>query len=168
MGAAIHREETVFYAALKLSDPARQKEFLDQACADDPGLRAAVEQLLAAQAEADRFFVLGGAALDPGALPPAEAVGREPDLPPDEQLGRWIGRYKLLQKIGEGGCGIVFMAQQEEPVRRQVALKVIKLGMDTKSVIARFEEAQRAPPRSVATAQRVSSAGSPPKQSHSS
>ena len=58
---------------------------------------------------------------------------------PENQSGERIGRYKLLQQIGEGGCGIVYMAQQEEPVRRRVALKVIKLGMDTKQVIGRFE-----------------------------
>src|SRR5881409_3264898 len=58
--------------------------------------------------------------------------------------GDWIGRYKLLQKIGEGGCGVVYMAEQEEPVRRRVALKVIKLGMDTREVITRFEAERQA------------------------
>ena len=62
----------------------------------------------------------------------------------EEQPGARIGRYKLLQKIGEGGCGVVYMAEQEEPVRRRVALKVIKLGMDTKAVIARFEAERQA------------------------
>src|SRR4030095_2935767 len=61
-----------------------------------------------------------------------------------EREGDRIGRYKLLQKIGEGGCGVVYMAEQVEPVRRRVALKVIKLGMDTKSVIARFEAERQA------------------------
>src|SRR2546421_2945979 len=61
-----------------------------------------------------------------------------------EKPGDSIGRYKLLQQIGEGGCGVVYMAEQEEPVRRRVALKVIKLGMDTKSVIARFEAERQA------------------------
>ena len=63
---------------------------------------------------------------------------------PAEKPGDNIGRYKLLQKIGEGGCGVVYMAEQEEPVRRRVALKVIKLGMDTKQVIARFEAERQA------------------------
>src|SRR5687767_382405 len=63
---------------------------------------------------------------------------------PAEQLGESIGRYKLLQKIGEGGCGVVYMADQEEPVRRRVALKVIKLGMDTRQVMARFEAERQA------------------------
>ena len=66
------------------------------------------------------------------------------NLPLREKPGDRIGRYKLLQQIGEGGCGIVYMAQQEEPVRRRVALKVIKLGMDTKQVIARFEAERQA------------------------
>jgi serine/threonine protein kinase len=65
-------------------------------------------------------------------------------LPEDERIGTRIGRYKLLQKIGEGGCGSVYMAEQEEPVRRTVALKIIKLGMDTKSVIARFAAERQA------------------------
>ena len=65
-------------------------------------------------------------------------------VPVTEKPGDRIGRYKLLQKIGEGGCGVVYMAEQEEPVRRRVALKVIKLGMDTKSVIARFEAERQA------------------------
>src|ERR1041385_6328309 len=63
---------------------------------------------------------------------------------PTPQPGERIGRYKLLQKLGEGGCGVVYMAEQEEPVRRRVALKVIKLGMDTKQVIARFEAERQA------------------------
>ena len=60
-------------------------------------------------------------------------------MPPSEKPGDRIGRYKLLEQIGEGGCGVVYVAEQEEPLRRRVALKVIKLGMDTKQVIARFE-----------------------------
>ena len=66
------------------------------------------------------------------------------DTPNFEQPGEKVGRYKLLQQIGEGGCGVVYMAEQEEPVRRYVAIKVIKLGMDTKNVIARFEAEQQA------------------------
>ena len=66
------------------------------------------------------------------------------NLPPEEKPGDKIDRYKLLQILGEGGCGIVYMAEQEEPVRRRVALKVIKLGMDTKQVIARFEAERQA------------------------
>ncbi len=68
----------------------------------------------------------------------------EPAATPREKVGQRIGRYKLLQQIGEGGCGVVYMAAQEEPVRRRVALKVIKLGMDTKEVIARFAAERQA------------------------
>ena len=66
------------------------------------------------------------------------------DLPPTEKAGDRIGRYKLLQQIGEGGCGVVYMAEQQEPVKRRVALKVIKLGKDTKEVVARFEAERQA------------------------
>src|SRR6267143_1573628 len=66
------------------------------------------------------------------------------DEPPDEAVGQTIGRYKLLEKIGEGGCGVVYVAEQTEPVRRRVALKVIKLGMDTRQVLARFEAERQA------------------------
>src|SRR5262249_21011024 len=67
-----------------------------------------------------------------------------PDTAPTEKPGDRIGRYKLLEQIGEGGCGVVYVAEQEEPVRRRVALKVIKLGMDTKQVIARFDAERQA------------------------
>src|SRR5437016_6071213 len=73
----------------------------------------------------------------------AQPAGADP-VPPAEKAGDRIGRYKLLQQIGEGGCGVVYMAEQEEPVRRRIALKVIKLGMDTKQVIGRFEAERQA------------------------
>src|SRR6266516_3988843 len=71
-----------------------------------------------------------------GILPPGPSLAEKP--------GDCIGRYKLLQQIGEGGCGVVYMAEQEQPVRRRVALKIIKLGMDTRNVIARFEAERQA------------------------
>jgi serine/threonine protein kinase len=74
----------------------------------------------------------------------ASANGAQEKIPVDEQIGTRIDRYKVLQRIGEGGCGVVYMAEQEQPVRRRVALKIIKLGMDTKSVIARFEAERQA------------------------
>src|SRR4029077_20231791 len=84
----------------------------------------------------------------PGAQRPAASLTAPDSLKsaaaPGEKGGDRIGRYKLLQQIGEGGCGVVYMAEQEEPVRRRVALKVIKLGMDTKQVIARFEAERQA------------------------
>jgi len=63
---------------------------------------------------------------------------------PDEEVGQTLGRYKLTEQIGEGGCGVVYVAEQTEPVRRRVALKIIKLGMDTKQVVARFEGERQA------------------------
>jgi hypothetical protein len=97
-------------------------------------LRQRVEDLLRAHEMAGTFMGSPAAALKRETIP----------ITPLEQLGERIGRYKLLQQIGEGGCGVVYMAEQEEPVRRRVALKVIKLGMDTKSVIARFEAERQA------------------------
>jgi serine/threonine protein kinase len=108
--------------------------FLDAACAGDGSLRSRVEALLGA-AELDDDFLRGATLGDHG----AHALA-----PPGESPGSRIGPYKLLQQIGEGGFGVVFMAEQEHPVRRRVALKVIKLGMDTRAVVARFEQERQA------------------------
>jgi serine/threonine protein kinase len=126
------RELAVFDAALELPVGDRTA-YLGRECGDDHALRARVEALLRANAEADNFLEES-----PGGsqLRSAHAIGEKP--------GDHIGRYKLLQQIGEGGCGVVFMAEQEEPVRRKVALKIIKPGMDTRSVIARFEAERQA------------------------
>ena len=145
MKAASQWEDLVYDAALQVKDAAGRKTFLDQACVGDAQLRAAVEEMLAAQAEAERFFAEGGSALkisaealqsDDGG--PALAGDSRIKLPEDQRIGERIGRYLLVQKIGEGGCGVVYLAEQEEPVRRKVAFKIIKLGMDTKSLVARF------------------------------
>jgi serine/threonine protein kinase len=130
-------EIEVFNAALELS-AAERVPYLDRACAGDLALRQRVEKLLEASEE-------GGAYFDSPAAVPPEPVGtfRLPSVP-SEKPGDRIGRYKLLQQIGEGGCGVVYMAEQKEPVRRKVALKVIKVGMDTKQVIARFEAERQA------------------------
>jgi len=142
-------EEAVCLAALHLTESASRAQFLDRACAGDARLRAAVEEMLLANNAAENFFDRCRAAVDATKLDAQAAgalkeTGIELDDLTDEQLGSRLGRYKLLQKIGEGGCGVVYLAEQEEPVRRQVALKVIKLGMDTKSVIARFEAERQA------------------------
>jgi serine/threonine-protein kinase len=108
--------------------------FLDRACGGDGALRRRVEELLASEGSAGGVRAL--------AAGPTESVRASPsrgDAPGDR-----IGRYKLLQEIGEGGCGTVYVAEQEEPVRRRVALKVIKLGMDTREVVARFEAERQA------------------------
>ena len=128
MNPSSEREEALFAAAL--AQPLAQRTaFLDQACADDPALRTRLTALLDAHAAPESVM----APLTIASV-----------LSPDEKPGDRIGRYKLLQKIGEGGCGVVYMADQQEPVHRRVALKVIKLGMDTKEVIARFEVERQA------------------------
>src|SRR5208283_3169092 len=128
-------EEALFEAVSQL--PAAERgTYLAEACGGDAALRERLEVLLRAHDRASDFM----------AEPVAPAYPRKADLhiPLSERLGDHIGHYKLLQQIGEGGCGVVYMAQQEQPVRRLVALKVIKLGMDTKSVIARFEAERQA------------------------
>ena len=137
------REVAVFGAARRL--PATERAaYLDEACGGDAALRQRVEALLRASEEAGAFLQDPA----PGAQRPADDVDAPNPLQnvaaAGQKAGDRIGRYKLLQQIGEGGCGVVYMAEQEEPVRRRVALKVIKLGMDTKSVIARFEAERQA------------------------
>jgi eukaryotic-like serine/threonine-protein kinase len=151
MKATRHGEEELFDAARELHDHDARMAFLDRVCEGDAVLRARIEELLAAEAEAERFFADGSLAMSlPGASAPASwSASTASEAAPqgvldEESVGMRIGRYKLVQKIGEGGCGVVYMAEQEEPVRRRVALKIIKLGMETKSVIARFEAERQA------------------------
>src|SRR5688572_3529134 len=123
---------------------AKRTAFLVGACGKDLALRAKVEALLRADVEAGSFMAApskAGAQADAklGDAQPADAAAAS-----SEQAGAQIGRYKLLEKIGEGGMGTIWMAEQREPVRRRVALKIIKLGMDTKQVIARFEAERQA------------------------
>ena len=129
------RVEALFEAAVHLA-AAERAAYLDRACAGQPELRASVESLLRAHEAA------GGFLDEPAVAAPKKTIVLS--LPPEEKAGDRIGRYKLLQQLGEGGCGVVYMAEQEEPVVRRVALKVIKLGMDTKQVIARFEAERQA------------------------
>jgi eukaryotic-like serine/threonine-protein kinase len=137
MNESNQREKSIFEAALQL--PATERAtYLDTACGSDTALRRRVEALLRASENAGEFLE---------APPTGLTAGDESTLVVSqlsEKPGDKIGRYKLLQQIGEGGCGVVYMAEQQEPVRRRVALKVIKLGMDTKSVIARFEAERQA------------------------
>ncbi len=128
-------EESLFEAALEL--PREQREtYLNQACAGDAALRARIEALLAGHEQTDGILDKANEA--------ALQTPRPRPIPPAENPGDKIGPYKLLQQIGEGGCGVVWMAEQESPVRRRVALKIIKLGMDTKLVVARFEAERQA------------------------
>jgi WD40 repeat protein/serine/threonine protein kinase len=118
--------------------PHRRADFLDGACAGDEALRRRVEELLVV---AD--FANGGvvAQLEISQLTKTADFGGPLD---SETIGQALGRYKLLEKIGEGGWGVVYVAEQSEPVRRRVALKVIKLGMDTRAVVARFQAERQA------------------------
>jgi serine/threonine protein kinase len=134
MDEANQKQKAIFDAARELTDPAQRKVFLDQACASDPSLRQTLEELLTDQTKANRYF-------DERAVTVRVHCGPNVDM---EKLGDHIGRYKLLEKIGEGGCGVVYVAEQVEPVWRRVAVKVIKLGMDTKQVVARFEAERQA------------------------
>jgi eukaryotic-like serine/threonine-protein kinase len=132
------REQQIFIAALPLATREERSAYLNDACAGDAALRQGVEALLQAYDQA-------GNSLDPDVTVKSPPSTDLPAVEPfTEKPGSLIGRYKLLQKIGEGGCGVVYMAEQEQPVRRRVALKVIKLGMDTKQVIARFEAERQA------------------------
>ncbi len=128
--------ETILNAALAFS-AAERAAYIAGACADNQVLRQQVEALLRSQA-APR-----GSPPNPPASP-ASTIKLEFTKAPDEAVGQSIGRYKLMEEIGEGGCGVVYVAEQSQPVRRRVALKVIKLGMDTKAVVARFEAERQA------------------------
>ncbi len=146
MHAPSDRELAIFTAARRLSKDQRA-EYIENACGNDTALRDAVQELLQAEQTAGDFLQ----ELDPERETEAGAGVRSKSsktvrvtLDPAEKEGDRIGRYKLLQQIGEGGCGVVYMAEQEEPVRRRVALKLIKLGMDTKQVIARFAAERQA------------------------
>ena len=136
LNASAERVEAVFAVAVAKASEAERAAYLEGACGDDVALRERVEALLASHEAAEGFL----------SRPPlADAASTVADNPAiAEGPGTRIGRYKLLQVIGEGGFGSVFMAEQEHPVRRKVALKIIKLGMDTRQVIARFEAERQA------------------------
>jgi len=145
MSTRVPREKAVFVEALELADPERRRQFLDQACGADQALREQVEKLLALSPSAGDFFKDCAPALESVAADAAQVLSAaESAVEPEIPETKCIGPYKLLQKLGEGGYGVVYMAEQEQPIRRRVALKIIKLGMDTKSVIARFEAERQA------------------------
>jgi serine/threonine protein kinase len=126
--ASPRKARDIFLAAIKL--PAEERHgYLQEACGDDQDLHRRVSDLLQAQAEIGSFH---------------EVPARTVDQPITESPGMVIGPYKLLEQIGEGGMGTVWMAQQTEPVKRLVALKLIKAGMDSKQIIARFEAERQA------------------------
>ena len=152
-------QEEIFSTALQLEAEQRTK-YLDQACADDPALRETVEKLIEAHIGEtkilDRESLLGNepqalAQLLDGAAKEVMTSAEGDASEKEKSLGEYgyrpgdvIGCYKLLEEIGEGGMGVVFMAEQMAPVRRKVALKIVKLGMDTRNIIARFEAERQA------------------------
>ena len=129
----------IFLHAVEIGSSDQRVAYLASACAGDLGLRKAVDALLEAHAEAGSFLDKPG---DATIAPPGE--GFAVAASGFEKPGTRIGPYKLLQQLGEGGMGVVFLAEQQEPVRRMVALKIIKAGMDSAQVIARFESERQA------------------------
>ena len=124
---------SIFDNAIEIASEIDRKAYLDEACADAPEIRVQVEALLQAHSQAGSFL---NAAADRQRTQSFDPIAERP--------GTVIGPYKLLQQIGEGGMGVVFMAEQTEPIQRTVALKIIKPGMDTRQVIARFEAERQA------------------------
>src|SRR5262245_56415763 len=134
-------EETLFH--LVLDKPAEERAaFLATACANDKSLRGRIEVLLRAHENPGSF--LAGQAVEPSTATFASADFPTPAPSLIEAIGTQLGPYKLLQMIGEGGMGAVYLAEQSQPVRRHVALKIVKPGMDTKAVLARFEAERQA------------------------
>src|SRR5439155_2294506 len=134
MGNSLADVKSIFGKAIELRSPAERNAYLDEACGGDAQLRAVVESLLHVQKDAGSFFE---------ELRPAPSATADPPVLA-ERPGAVIGPYKLLQQIGEGGMGTVFMAEQTRPVQRKVAIKIIRPGMDSRQVIARFEAERQA------------------------
>jgi serine/threonine protein kinase/WD40 repeat protein/tetratricopeptide (TPR) repeat protein len=140
--------EDLFLAALEKGTPEERAAFLDQACQGEADLRRRVERLLAAHPQVGDFLERPAAGSLPTAGPPPGEFLPQSEVDraaaPAEAIGGRIGPYKLLQKLGEGGMGAVWVAEQTEPVKRRVALKVIKPGMDSAQVLRRFEAERQA------------------------
>jgi serine/threonine-protein kinase len=124
--------DDIFWEAAQISSPNERAAYLNQACAGDAELQRKVQRLLQVQVKAEAFLE-----------PPAATIFAT-DGEAVESPGKLIGPYRLMEQIGEGGMGIVFVAEQQQPVRRKVALKVIKPGMDSREVVARFEAERQA------------------------
>jgi serine/threonine protein kinase/tetratricopeptide (TPR) repeat protein len=147
MNVDLERHLSLFEAASEFTDPAQRSAFLNRECGGNTALLRKIEKLASASDRAEGFFA--------GAIPSPTSIAAALQLrettfagnltiAEPAAIGATVGSYKLVEKIGEGGCGIVYLAEQTVPVRRRVALKVIKLGMDTRSVIARFEAERQA------------------------
>ncbi len=147
----VKRAEQIYFVAIDIEDEHERNAFIESECAGNDTILRNVQNLFGLQDKAAQIFE----ARSPtriSAVEIANNLAEIPEfnatmissLPDDDEVGKQIGNYKLLQKIGEGGVGNVYLAEQLKPVRRQVALKIIKAGMDTKSVIARFEAERQA------------------------
>jgi len=137
----VHRDsqspETIFGEAINITSARERDAYLDRACENDSNLRVMLEQLVGDHFRAGKFLEQPVAQL-------AATIGTTGNASMAEKPGALIGPYKLLQQIGEGGMGTVYMAEQIQPVQRKVAIKVIKAGMDSRQVIARFEAERQA------------------------
>jgi len=133
VGRARLTKDEIFSAAAELSDADERSAFVARECGEDAALRADIEALLEHDRAADSLLDRS----TPG-------IAATVDQPLTEKPGTQIGPYKLLQQIGVGGMGVVYMAEQTEPVERRVALKIIKPGMDSRQVVARFEAERQA------------------------
>ncbi|QEL20804.1 serine/threonine-protein kinase [Limnoglobus roseus] len=131
-------DESLFAAALAIGSPADRAAFLDRGCAGNPNLRQELEELLAAHGASNPLD------RSPADLARTGAYDAAPDVVGEAVGSVLAGRYKLIERIGEGGMGAVFMAQQTEPVKRLVAVKVIREGMDSRQVLARFKAERQA------------------------
>jgi serine/threonine protein kinase len=133
MNSELKSARSIFLAAVEELSGEERTRYIDSACGGDESLRREVLRLVNAYGDLNSFMEH-----------PAAGAAPTVNLEPAEQVGAIIGRYKLLEQIGEGGMGVVYVAEQSEPVRRRVALKIIKPGMDTRQVIARFEAERQA------------------------
>jgi serine/threonine protein kinase/regulator of sirC expression with transglutaminase-like and TPR domain len=128
--------ETILAKAVEFTEPGKRQAFVEEACGGDPALKHRVNRLIANHFEAGSFLEVPAAALDPNGTAAWETAAHAP--------GTLIGPYKLLELIGEGGMGLVYVAEQHQPIKRRVALKIIKPGMDSRQVVARFEAERQA------------------------
>jgi hypothetical protein len=126
-------EREIFFEALEMATPEARAAYLQGACGRDVTLRRKVDELLKEHFSNDSLLP----------DPPGRRAAGSRRIPVEEAPAQIIGRYKLLEKIGEGGFGEVWMAEQREPVKRRVALKIIKLGMDSRQIVAAFEAERR-------------------------
>src|SRR5688572_779007 len=143
MGSTVTDEERVFYEALKQTDPEARREAITRACGENVELRRAVESLLAAHELASRVFDSPPARPDEDALGPLEVLALVRSRTEDA-VGTCIGSYELIERIGQGAMGCVYVAEQQYPLRRTVALKLIKTDTGSRHVVARFEAERQA------------------------